>query len=183
MPARMRAVATVIFTLIGLAVTLAGVGCGIWALVLTWTEHGSGALWPLAGRVGRWLRTAPQRLFGRPAAVPVSGGDQGSFEEDGHVDKQWEPLPADAPMDAVIGRLVERLDQLESDSSRDRARYKAGLERARAESAELGTQLGQARHDLEALTRSVAVSTARLQIIGLILVGIGTTVMALPTLL
>lgn len=63
--------------------------------------------------------------------------------------------------------------------------------KARAEQAErlLGEQLAQqgrrledADEQLRALAKSVAVSTARLQLIGLILVGIGTALMAVPTI-
>jgi hypothetical protein len=50
----------------------------------------------------------------------------------------------------------------------------------RRELAEQGHRLDAADDQLEMLAKSVAVSTARQQLPGLILVGIGTVVMAVP---
>jgi hypothetical protein len=79
--------------------------------------------------------------------------------------------------------MVKRVEQVEFEAAEDRKQHKADVRSVRSEVSSLVTKLQQTDRGLEALARSVAVSTVRLQIWGLILVGAGTTIMALPTIL
>jgi hypothetical protein len=176
-----------LLTWVGLFVTLVGVGCGVIAYRRTWTEHGSGPLWPVVHRGGTLLRHWMMRLlpFRRRRGVTVQAGAALSAEAAMSVRaiKSGLLVPDDAPLDQQIRLLVRRIEHVEYEAAEDRKQHKTDIKAVRADMSNLAMRLRQADRDLEALAKSVAASTVRLQVVGLILVGSGTSLMALPTIL
>jgi hypothetical protein len=71
---------------------------------------------------------------------------------------------------------------IENQALIDRSRFAEGLDQLKARVDDQTAQLRAADGDIRELARSIAVSTVKLQIWGLILVGGGTVLMAVPTL-
>jgi hypothetical protein len=170
-------------TAVGLAVVLAGVACGIWAYVQTVRQHDTLPVWPWADR--QMKRVRDWRPFKRGArqvsgtvTINLGGASMASTGAVGILTV----VRADETIEERVERLERRLEQAETRAVEERAR----AEKASAEiSQEIHNQtrrLDDADEQLRQLTKSVAVSTARVQLAGLILVGTGTVIMALPTL-
>lgn len=92
-------------------------------------------------------------------------------------------IPADTPAEEKIRLLVRRVELVEAQATADRTRHNEQIGQLRSDLSAQGAQLRQADEALRLMAKDIAAGTARLQIVGLILVGLGTAVMALPTLL
>lgn len=71
---------------------------------------------------------------------------------------------------------------MENQAARDRERLQAGIDDTRREVDAHPARLSASDDDIRELARSIAVSTVKLQLWGLLLVGAGTVLMALPTI-
>lgn len=76
--------------------------------------------------------------------------------------------------------LQERLERVQRDVMQIRPEVQRHVDKLTARIMEQGDRLAVADEQIRALARSVAVSSARLQLVGLILVGLGTALMAIP---
>jgi hypothetical protein len=79
--------------------------------------------------------------------------------------------------------LIRRVELVEAQATADRTRHNEEIGQLRSDLSVQGPQLRQADEALRLMAKDIAAGTARLQIIGLILVGLGTVIMALSTLL
>jgi cysteine synthase len=179
----MSPIAAAIVTGFGLLLALAGVGCGIAAYVASVRQHDTMPVWPWASRM---ITHARQRLtFKRDvragsgtATISLAGSAIGSGEAFGTLSV----ARSNETVDERIGRLEARVQLVEE---------RAGAEQARAEKAERlleeqmnrqGRLMEEADEQLRELAKAVAIGSARLQLVGLILVGVGTMLMAVPTI-
>jgi hypothetical protein len=92
-------------------------------------------------------------------------------------------IPADALVEEKIRLLIRRVELVEAHATADRTRHNEEIGQLRSDLSTQGSQLRQADEVLRLMAKDIAAGTARLQIVGLILVGLGTAIMALPTLL
>lgn len=91
-------------------------------------------------------------------------------------------IKAGEAVEVRITRLEARLEQAEQQAAKDRSHAREAERQISERLVVQGMRLNEADGQLRELARSVAVSSARLQIVGLILVGVGTVVMAVPAL-
>jgi hypothetical protein len=78
--------------------------------------------------------------------------------------------------------LVHCVRNIENQASSDRVRFVKGLDEVTAQVDGHAEELRAADEGIRDLARSIAVSTVKLQLWGLLLVGGGTVLMAVPTL-
>jgi len=91
--------------------------------------------------------------------------------------------PARPAAGGQIKLLVERIADAEEATRRESERHSKELQDVRAEVDAHTERLARADEDIKQLALALSLGTARLQITGLVLVGIGTLFMAVPTLL
>lgn len=175
------------WVLSGLIVTLLGIACGIAALARTWTEHASGPMLPDPKVAGQRACALATRLLPRLRKRPVvTGGGRALASVDAigvgdAVSVRVRP-GNNATADELIEHLLRRVDRLENVTDEDRATASAETAAVRADLAFVSERVHEEALRLEALTKSVAVGTVRLQLVGLILIGVGTALMSAPSL-
>src|SRR5947209_14853245 len=182
-PAPMTPGLSALVTMVGLMLALAGVGCGGWAYIQTVKQHDTLPVWPWSDR--QMQRVREWRPFKRDvrstsgtATIALTGSAIGSGEAFGAVTV----VRGNETVEERIERLELRFEQAEKRAVEDRVRADQADARISQQLADQGHRLDEADEQPRQLAKSVAVSTARLQLAGLILVGLGTAVMALPTL-
>ena len=154
-----------------------GVSCGVWAYVQTVKQHDMLPVWPWADRriqrVREWrpFKRAVRQGFGT-ATIALAGSAIGSGEAFGALTV----VKGNETVKDRIERLERRLEQAEKRAVEDRARADQADASISQQLADQGHRLDEADEQLRQLAKSVAVSTARLQLAGLILVGLGTAV-------
>lgn len=183
-PGLMTPAAAAIVTGFGLLLALAGVGCGVAAYVGSVRQHDTTPVWPWADRQIRRVRELlpikrDVRTGTGTGTINVTGRGIGSAEAFGVPSVR----AADETIDERLARLEGRLHLLEERGAEEQARAKEAERLLGEQLVQQGRQLQDADDQLRALAKSVAVSSARLQLIGLILVGSGTALMALPTII
>lgn len=170
----------------GLLVTLLGIACGGVALRRTWTEHGTGSLLPDARAAGQRAVNLAGRVLPRLRRRQVASSDAllvlaSELSATGTATVRVSPREG-ATADELIAHLFRRVERLENVSDEDRAAANAVSEDLRKELTAVAERVSDESLRLETLTKSVAVGTVRLQLVGLILVGIGTALMSIPSL-
>jgi hypothetical protein len=171
-------------TLIGLLAVLAGIGCGVTAYSRTHAEHADVPLWPALYRAGQAIRRVWVRyVLRRPdVMVSVSGAASAAVVSSATVVVSGPEIDTDLPVEEQVRFLIHRVKNIENQVSSDRSRFAKGLDQVKARVDDQTAQLRAADGDIRELARSIAVSTVKLQLWGLILVGGGTVLMAVPTL-
>ncbi len=171
---------------LGLLVTLVGIFCGALALRRTWTEHAPGEpLVPVTESL-RALRDQSGRLIPPLRGEPVlkTGTDvlaAGTVETSGVLTAKMLPQGS-ATTEELVDHLLRRVDRIQTVADEDRAATRTEATALRADLAAVTVRLDAETHQREVLTRSLALGTIRLQLFGLILVGVGTALMAVPSL-
>lgn len=167
---------------LGLVLALAGVACGVIAYIKTVREHDTLPVWPWADRqlerARKLLRRKPEVRHGGGTVTMLAGHASGTGTAFGALDV----IRSDESLDERIRRLEQRVERAEHQMADETARATKAESQLVDRLAEQGRQLNEADEQLRQLTKAVAVSTARLQLLGLILVGSGTALMALPTI-
>jgi hypothetical protein len=92
-------------------------------------------------------------------------------------------IDTDLPVEEQVRLLIYRVKNIENQASSDRSRFTKGLDQVKTRVDDQAAQLRAADGDIRDLARSIAVSTVKLQLWGLVLVGSGTVLMAAPTLI
>jgi hypothetical protein len=171
-------------TLIGLLAVLAGIGCGVTAYSRTHAEHADVPLWPALYRAGQAIRRVWVRyVLRRPGVtVSVSGAASAAVVSSATVVVSGPEIDTDLPVEEQVRFLIHHVKNIENQVSSDRSRFAKGLDQVKARVDDQTAQLRAADGDIRELARSIAVSTVKLQLWGLILVGGGTVLMAVPTL-
>lgn len=172
-------------TIFGLLTTGAGIGCAWAAFSRSHAEHGDGPLWPAVHRGGQVVRQVWRRhvLRRRGRVVNLAGSASvGAFAASAWAVVTGPEIDPDLPLEEQVRLLVRRVRNIESQASSDRARFAKNLGDLTAQVGGQAAELRAADEGIRELARSIAVSTVKLQLWGLLLVGVGTVLMALPTL-
>lgn len=171
-------------TLLGLLAVLAGIGCGATAYSRTYAEHADVPLWPAMYRAGQAIRRVWVRyVLRRPGVtVSVNGAASAAVTSSATVVASGPEIDTDLPVEEQVRFLIHRVKNIENQASSDRSRFARGLDQVKTRVDDQTAQLRAADGDIRELARSIAVSTVKLQLWGLILVGGGTVLMAVPTL-
>jgi hypothetical protein len=170
-------------TFLGLLLALGGVGCGVWAYIDTVREHDDLPVWPWAHR--QWLAVRARNPFRRRRTVEASVNMvamSGVAAAAGAAFGALTVVSGDETLQQRVDRLMGRLELLASRVVTDRSEVEVSLSRLGERVTEQGGRLTEADEQIRALAKSVAVSSARLQLVGLILVGLGTALMAIPAI-
>ena len=185
-------VAALVTTCVGLLLTIAGVSCAGVAFFQTWREHERRPLFPalavalIRGRAAArrlaWWRTPKHTTAQLSAVLP---GLSGSMQ--GHLTVYGPDIPPDAPVEEAVRLLLRRVERIEETARDDRQRSTTSVAELRTELASragaLRETVRETDNDLRELTKKVAVGTVKLQLWGLILVGTGTVLMTIPTII
>jgi len=160
---------------LGLLVTVAGISCSAVALYQNHQSYGKGDLYP--GLRGAWarlktLRRRPVVHEARVAMDAVAGLDVATPRVDQAISEDMPP----AQQVSILAERIRELEQrLTEQHNNDMNSLRRELERLESISAE-------ADHVIEDLAREVGAGTVKLQLWGLLLVGFGTVLLAVPAL-
>lgn len=98
-------------------------------------------------------------------------------------DVRWTGDSGGCALEKQVMLLVQRVNNIEKAARDDRGRHNQDVKAVHDEINKLGERLDQADRDVERLAKDAVVGTARLQLSGLLLVGMGTVLMAIPAVL
>lgn len=179
------------WTVVGLAITVAGIVCAVVAYVQTLHEHDPGRpFWPWWTRKRRavigFVVRAWRWLWNRPAnQVVMAGAAFGGTAAMGTVTvvATGPEVPPELRVEEQVRLLVARVEAAERQAEADRNRANEAVQAVRSDVAAQGQRLDEADRRIDAKATSIAIGTARLQILGLVLVGFGTVLMAVPAFL
>jgi hypothetical protein len=178
---------TVFLTSLGLMLVVSGVCCGFAAYRRTLAKYDGRPVWPWASQKGIQVIAGARRVFRRRPRVSravtgtVSVGLGATAATRGI--RSGLPVPTDVPMEEQIRILVRRIEHVEAEAAKDRMQHCEEISRLQSGHSAQAAHLGKADDDLKFMATDIAVGVVRLQITGLMLVGVGTVIMALPTLL
>lgn len=165
--------------IVGLSLNVVGTGLAGRAIVQDFHKYSEGQpLVPFVSRVRTWLA----QLWRSSADATVhSVSASGSVKATGEVHLTVIPAP-DAPVSEQIRFLRDELDRVKATIAEQRGYFVkqieqvgVSVERSRAETQDLATEL-------RSKVRDVVSGTARVQLLGLTLVGVGSIVAAVPTI-
>lgn len=185
--AHSSSVVALLTTCVGLLLAIAGAICASVALFQTWRQHERRPLFPMLAAALRRARTAARHLTRwrkpRNQTIQASAVLSASSVMQAHLTVQGPAIPEDAPVDEAVRLLVRRVERIDENAREDRQQHKTSVKELRTELASAAAALRETDDDLRALTKNVAVSTVKLQLWGLILVGTGTVLMMIPTII
>jgi hypothetical protein len=168
---------------IGTALNIFGLFCAGTAFKASWDEYGEGDLWPwlgaaitrtkqVASRLAFWRRQVPQTVEVSGAGMVASGGYGRATVRMGFPQDA-----SDAERIAQLERAVQGIyDDLAEDrgvASRHDAEFTQRLE-------EVDNKIESESQRLEDLSRAAASSDIQLQLVGLMAIGVGTVLTAVP---
>jgi hypothetical protein len=150
-----------------------------WALVGDWRDHGGGEpLIPILARVWTWFsRHVLRRL---PVVHTVSGQLNATGVFTASATGYASP-PSNAPVDEQMRFVRERLLALESRIGTERQEVNQKIDRIQADGQAADARLHATMEELQTKVREVATGSVRLELLGLVLVGIGSIISTLPT--
>jgi len=163
---------------------LAGIICAAMAYSRTYADHAKVPLWPALHRAKQAIRRLWVRYVLRRPGITVSvrATASAAVADSVTVVVSSPEIDTDLPVEKQVRLLIHRINNIENQASIDRSRFAEGLDQLKARVDDQTAQLRAADGDIQELARSIAVSTVKLQLWGLILVGVGTVLMAVPTL-
>lgn len=174
------------FARVGLAVTVLGIACGLFAFGTTLQEYDPPVVkwWPrfvnafrrLSIRIGNLLVGPRPQVF-RPTGIPSEERVGKPTIRLGDIE-----VPDDIPLAEQIRLLLRRVEHVENVARTDRQQAQKRDESLRADLAAAVDRLDAADARIEGDARRMSLGSARLQMWGLLLVGIGTIAMTVPAL-
>ncbi|MFI5709806.1 hypothetical protein [Kribbella sp. NPDC051620] len=162
----------------GLVLTVAGTLLAAMALIGDWRDHGGGEpLIPMIARARAWFR---RHVLGRkPEVHSVSGQVTAHWGVTASATGYVSP-PSNAPVDVQMRFVRERLIALESRIGTERQELDQKIGRLQEDAQATNARSQKAIDELEVKVRDVATGSVRLDLFGLVLVGVGSIVSALP---
>lgn len=180
--ARLEAVWIVLLTVVGLLSVIAGTVCAVVALVAQYRSHAPNEEWPTARRIRRLAR----RLLRRPPpsiyAVGNVTGPAATVSGTGVVSPPTE-IAAGAPVEEQLRVFARRLELVEQQITADRTRQRKELKAVENNLIDVRAAIKRTNDSFERRIKESAISTLELQVIGLVLVGFGSVLLAVPALL
>lgn len=175
------------FTLVtlGTALNLFGLYCGGKAFVAAWRKYGDGDLWPWIRKTASAARAVGRRIaFWRrrdTTVFSVSGSAHAATSASAYVTARpgFPDTDHEEQRYAQLQRAIEMaFDQMLEDRSRAN-RQNAEFEKRLSE---IKTQVEGETRRLEDLSKEIASGDVRLQLLGLMAIGFGTVLLALPSI-
>jgi len=168
---------------VGTALNLFGLYCGWRAFVAAWDTYGEGNLWPwLAAAVAR-ARSVLRRLTFRGQrdahALSVSGAAMSTSSASVRVTARM-GFPDEASDAERIASLVRAVRGIYDELAEDRSIANRRDMEVSQRLSELSTMIGDESRRLEGLSKEIASGDVRLQLVGLMAIGLGTVLMAIP---
>lgn len=167
-------------TWLGLLLSAAGIGMGIWALIDTRRRHSHRPVLPWWRPFRMWFERAVLRR--RRDALITPGAAMATVGFSTSADAVVIPA-ADAPIERQIAYLRDEAERLRSKLGEERNERQALVGQLRADLATAESRLRTEVAALEARTESLAADGTWQQVWGLVLVGAGTVCLALPAIL
>lgn len=164
-------------TVLGTACSLAGTACAGWALWQNHTPYGSGHLLPALAKIRSSMRRVLQRKRkGKQVALSGTISLPGlSMTAELTVDR--DAIAANGPVRDQILAAVDRMRKLEE---RLTAQHSKDVAAIRNEIQDLRAATETADSRLDTMARDIGVGTVKLQLWGLVLVGLGAVLLAIP---
>lgn len=161
-----------------------GIGFGWTAYTRTHAEHAGVPLWPrlhsawqtTKNYARRWLLPRRDVRFVDLAGVSAAAG-----AAHGRLLASGPAVPEHLPIEQQVRLLLRRVERIEDQAASDRAQHQVDIAQVVTSIEAQASQLRLADEEIRDLARSVAVSTVKLQLWGLLLIGGGTVVMTMPT--
>lgn len=168
-----------ICAIIGLVLTLVGTVLAGWALWQDWRAHSGGKpLIPALAKARVWfvrrvLRRAPQTrtVYGHGSLHAHAG----VLSASGYASP-----PSNAPVDVQMRFVRERLLALDARIAKERHELGQRLDQVEAAAQKADADTREAIADVEAKVREVATGSVRMELVGLVLVGLGSIVATAP---
>jgi hypothetical protein len=171
------------WTILGLIIVAVGIGLSGTALVRTHAEHGTGPLFKQVASLAGMVRRQYRRLFPVPPVVVTLVPAEVTVEAlPVRAVKSGPPFLEDASVDDQLRGLREWLTHVDGEMGHLRKEQKGVYKELRGEFGSRTRELRTEDQRIRELVRSAVASTIRIQVWGLILVGMGTATMAVPAL-
>lgn len=166
--------------IIGLLFNVAGTSLAGWALWQDYSQHADRPLLPWAASARAWFRLNVLRRKPRTISVTTSGTASWNVatSASGSVS-----LAADAPIDRQIAYLREQVESLHDRIGEQRREFSDDISRVNQALSQARTEAHEAVTRVEKMAKGIATGTVKIQIIGLMLVGFGSVIAALPVVL
>lgn len=128
-------------------------------------------------RARTWLS---RRVFGRSPEVHPGSAHLGAAGQIATSATGYVIPPSDAPVDVQLRFVRERLLALESRIGAERQAVNQRIDRIQVDAQAADAQLQAMLNELQTKVRDVATGSVRLELLGLVLVGIGSIISTLP---
>ncbi|TFV66089.1 UNVERIFIED_ORG: hypothetical protein E4P37_07925 [Bacillus sp. AZ43] len=162
-----------VWVVLGLGLQLVGIGLAIGALTSTWRRHGEGRQFlPEAAQARSWVQRVILRR--QPQRAAVAGGGTAGVTVRADAAVGFAPLAADADIDAIRDVLRRRMAMYDQDIQDLKDALAAHQRTVTERLTQIESESREADDELRGKLAHVAVGSIRLQMAGLILVGIGS---------
>ncbi len=166
-------------TIIGLILNIAGASLAGWALRQDYRKHARKPLLPWAA-AREWFLV---KVLRQTRSVAIHGGTaRGTFAFLGSATGIVTPA-ADAPMDSQIAYLRDQVMTLHSMIGEQRREISAETGKVHKAVREARQDAQDAVTSVEEMARDIATGTVKIQLFGLLLIGMGSIIAALPVVL
>ena len=163
-------------TIIGLLLNIAGASLAGWALIQDYRKHARQPLLPWVA-AKEWFLA---KVLRQTRSVTVRGGAaHGTLGFVGTAAGIATPA-ADAPMDTQITYLRNQVMTLHSMIGVQRREISAEIRKVDQAVREARQDARDAVTSVEEMARDIATGTVKIQLFGLLLIGLGSTIAALP---
>ena len=167
------------FTVVGLLLTAAGIYLAASALIIDWKAHGQGRpLLPWLVTARRWVE---RRVLGRQPEV-VTGSASVVLPKITASGYGYAVLPADAPVERQIEYLREQVRELHNRIGEQGTALRQDIGKVHDQVVQASSEAQSAVAQVEQMARDIATGTTHRQLFGLLLVGAGSFIGALPAL-
>ncbi|MGW3966839.1 hypothetical protein ACWED2_43970 [Amycolatopsis sp. NPDC005003] len=177
----------IVLTIVGLLLSIVGIGLAVGAYVSTNREHGTEPVWPAITRALGWARHSLRRVLrrNRDLDVRVAAGAAMAtgvaIHAEGIVSRG--PAPVALSMEEKFRWIERRIELVEQEALQERSRRGDDVRALRTAVGDTERQIREVENASRELARSVAIGTVRLQITSLLFVGAGTVALAVPGLM
>lgn len=169
---------------VGALCTIAGLYFGVAALVATWRSYGDGPLLPWVGAGLGVITTLYRRLtpwVRRDTTFhPLSGSATANVTASARA-RIRVGLPKDGADRELLGALARAVGGIYNEIDEDRIETQENLSAILLQLQALETGLKRESERLEALSKSAVSGDVRVQLVSLLLIGLGTLVSLLPS--
>jgi len=170
---------------IGIALNLFGLYCGGRAFVAAWRKYGDGDLWPWVAKTVSAVRTAGRRMaFWRrrdTTVLSVSGSAHATSGASAYVTVR-PGFPDTDHEEQRYAQLQRAIEMAFDQMSEDRGRANRKIAEFEKRLGDVRAQVEAETQRLEDLSKEIASGDVRLQLLGLMAIGFGTVLLALPSI-